>query len=644
MSQYLDEQGRPLRLGTKLGEGGEGAVYRLTGQSSQAIKVYTAPLSVERIQKIRILAQLNRPDIGRFTAWPTGLVMDERGRARGLLLPVVERGKDIHHLYTPSSRRQHFPEATWRFLVHVGSNVARAFHAVHSLGLVIGDVNPGSILVLNDGTVRLIDVDSFQVPAPGGQTLLCTVAVPLFLPPELQKAPLQSTIRSPNHDAFGLAVTIFQLLMLGRHPYAGRYLGAGEMPIERAIAENRFAYGTQAAARDMKRPPNAVGMEILPDSVAALFEAAFTPGATPRSRPSAEDWVQALQGMVANLTQCGRSPAHHYPKSTSACPWCPLEQAAGVLLFGTPKARSPQKYESDYQRLLHLVGAVAQPQPLAPATRIRRVAANPAARSATKTPGSAWSGYIIGVLLILGGVALAPVGVLFIALGAAAIVLGVSTSRRRRLTWVDAYRAAKTEYASAARQLDQANSFPGYVAARTAAQQASQSWDDLPRVQAQKHQKLERNKRQTQLQQFLQRQMIEKAVIAGIGPGRVAMLSAYGIDTAFDLVATRIAQVPQFGPVLTDRLVSWRHACERAFVYDASRPLPRETVRQLEREIEDDRRRLVEDLRRAHHAMEQAKSSEAEAAAAAVQRLATAAHALRQAEADVLAATGNVPG
>jgi DNA-binding helix-hairpin-helix protein with protein kinase domain len=272
------------------------------------------------------------------------------------------------------------------------------------------------------------------------------------------------------------------------------------------------------------------------------------------------------------------------------------------------------------------------------------VAANPAARSATKTPGSAWSGYIIGVLLILGGVALAPVGVLFIALGAAAIVLGVSTSRRRRLTWVDAYRAAKTEYASAARQLDQANSFPGYVAARTAAQQASQSWDDLPRVQAQKHQKLERNKRQTQLQQFLQRQMIEKAVIAGIGPGRVAMLSAYGIDTAFDLVATRIAQVPQFGPVLTDRLVSWRHACERAFVYDASRPLPRETVRQLEREIEDDRRRLVEDLRRAHHAMEQAKSSEAEAAAAAVQRLATAAHALRQAEADVLAATGNVPG
>jgi DNA-binding helix-hairpin-helix protein with protein kinase domain len=209
LSRLLDEQGRPLRLGHKLGEGGEGAVYRLAGHSSKAIKVYASPLTVERAQKIKILTQFSQTDINRFTAWPSGLVLDEKGRARGLLLPVVEHGKDIHHLYTPSSRRKHFPTANWRFLVHVSRNVARAFGAVHALGLVIGDVNPGSILVLGDGTVRLIDVDSFQVPVPGGRPLLCTVAVDLFLPPELHQAPLNSVVRTPDHDAFGLASQFF---------------------------------------------------------------------------------------------------------------------------------------------------------------------------------------------------------------------------------------------------------------------------------------------------------------------------------------------------------------------------------------------------------------------------------------------------
>ena len=43
------------------------------------------------------------------------------------------------------------------------------------------------------------------------------------------------------HDAFGLAVLIFQILFMGRHPYSGHFLGSGEMPIERAIREHRFA-------------------------------------------------------------------------------------------------------------------------------------------------------------------------------------------------------------------------------------------------------------------------------------------------------------------------------------------------------------------------------------------------------------------
>jgi len=642
LSRLVDEQGRPLRLGHKLGEGGEGAVYRLAGHSSQAIKVYASPLAAERAKKIRILTRFSQTDIGRFTAWPSGLVLDEKGQPRGLLLPVVEHGKDIHHLYTPSSRRKHFPTANWRFLVHVSGNIARAFAAVHALGLVIGDVNPGSILVLGDGTVRLIDVDSFQVPVPGGRPLLCTVAVSLFLPPELNQAPLDSVVRTPDHDAFGLAITIFQLLMLGRHPYAGRFLGVGEMPIERAIAEHRFAFGTHAADRQMQRPPNTVGMEILPSRVAALFESAFAPPAHRRLRPSAREWVQTLDQLAVELAHCRRNPMHYYPRSGSLCPWCNFEQSTGVLLFGVPATASTQRYENEYQQLVGLIAAVPRPVPnLVAATS--GVVVNPAAQEAAKTPSLAWGSYLLGLLLMVGELVLLPRGGLFILLGAVVLVFGAGACRQRRKPWIDAYRAAKSEETDAAAELERANRFPAHAAALAAATRASRLWDGLPSLRAERYRQLEKNKRQEQLQQFLQTQRIESARIKGIGAGRVAMLSAYGIDTAGDIEIQRVQQVPQFGPVLADRLVAWRQEREHAFVYDPSRPLPREAVIRLEKEIEDAQRRLVDDVRRALRALEAARASEPAAAVTAAQRLHAAKLVLLQAEVDVLAATGRAP-
>lgn len=45
------------------------------------------------------------------------------------------------------------------------------------------------------------------------------------------------------------------MLFMGRHPFAGRYLGSGEMPIPRAIKECRFAYGARRTAVQMEKPP-----------------------------------------------------------------------------------------------------------------------------------------------------------------------------------------------------------------------------------------------------------------------------------------------------------------------------------------------------------------------------------------------------
>ena len=186
--------------------------------------------------------------------------------------------KDIHHLYGPKSRVRDFPRADWRFLVRASANIARAFAVVHDADCVIGDVNHGSILIGEDATVSLIDCDSFQVNTPT-QRFLCEVGVETFTPPELQGIPFKGVVRTPNFDNFGLAVMVFHLLFMGRHPFAGRYSGVGEMPIARAIKECRFAYSANHKSMQMDRPPGTPPLSFVGSEIAQFFEDAFSPAA-----------------------------------------------------------------------------------------------------------------------------------------------------------------------------------------------------------------------------------------------------------------------------------------------------------------------------------------------------------------------------
>ena len=48
------------------------------------------------------------------------------------------------------------------------------------------------------------------------------------------------------------------------------------------------------------------------------------------------------------------------------------------------------------------------------------------------------------------------------------------------------------------------------------------------------------------------------------------MLRSWGIDTAADVDAGKIADIPGFGKNLTDKLVIWRDMKDKAFNYNAA--------------------------------------------------------------------------
>lgn len=330
MLTFYDSQNQPHILGEQIGRGGEGEVFSLSEDFTVVAKIYHAPVEEEKAKKLRWMAQNKDEKLLKVAAWVIDVLRDKPdGKVVGFLMPNI-RAKEIHELYSLKSRRVYFPDATWHFLVHTAANVARGFYSLHKNAHVMGDVNHGNCVVLADGTVKLIDCDSYSIKTENFR-YRCEVGVATHLAPELQKADLGEIEREANHDNFGLAVIIFQLLFLGRHPFAGNYTGAEDKSLEDCIAEYRFAYGEKAKFYQVKQPPGTLSLNQVSPRVAELFERAFS--TENKNRPEPKEWIEALEDLSDNLEQCSFHPGHLYFNQLTNCPWCAIESQTGVMLF-----------------------------------------------------------------------------------------------------------------------------------------------------------------------------------------------------------------------------------------------------------------------------------------------------------------------
>ncbi|MEQ1895710.1 MAG: hypothetical protein ABL998_24485, partial [Planctomycetota bacterium] len=220
--RLYDRAGVEVRLGPELAQGGEGVVHELAAYPGFVAKLYHQPPDADKAQKLAVMVAGKTKGLCAHAAWPVELLSAERGGpVLGLVLPRISGYHDLHLLYGPRSRLANFPLAGWAHLVRAAANLARAFAVVHEHGHVLGDVNDKVALVNAQALVKLIDCDGFQI-RHGQGVFTCDVGVLSHQPPELQGvASFRGLKRSENHDAFGLAVLVFQLLFLARHPFSG---------------------------------------------------------------------------------------------------------------------------------------------------------------------------------------------------------------------------------------------------------------------------------------------------------------------------------------------------------------------------------------------------------------------------------------
>ena len=314
--------GESYRLGPEVGSGGEGVVHAIAQRPELLAKIYRqTPHASSRSRSFALWRGPGRPRCWLIAALPTECLKSPSGVTVGFTMPRIADARGIHELYSPRARVRHFPSADFRFLVHVAANVARLVAAIHADGLHHWRCQPRQHSRSQRRHSRRHRLRF--LPGRGRIALSLRCRCRAFHRPRATREALGSIRRTPNHDAFGLAVLIFHLLFMGRHPFAGRYLGKGEMPIEKAIAESRFAYSADTRRTRMPPPPLTLPLAGAGPATAELFERAFHPNSRTGGRPTPEDWIRVLDALKDSLSVCSSVPWHQYSSTLTECPWCP---------------------------------------------------------------------------------------------------------------------------------------------------------------------------------------------------------------------------------------------------------------------------------------------------------------------------------
>lgn len=616
-STLYDGNGSSYRLAREIGRGAEGAVWSMEGHGDRLAKVYLRGMDNAQAAKITTMCRLRTEALNNISAWPMSLLMSSRGgKPAGLLMRKVSDSQPIHNLYGIKSRLRTFPEAQLPFLIHVAANAARAFATIHSAGQVVGDVNHSNLMVARNGTVAMIDCDSFQI-TDGQKVFYCEVGVPEFTPPELQGTSFRNIMRTAQHDAFGLSILIFYLLFLGRHPFMGVYNRASDdiMSLDQAIGQYKFPYMFGLTSTDVKLPSFVPRLSDYPTELGHLFVRSFTKEAISKGRPAAAEWVTALTKLSQALKTCTINPNHQFFAGLSGCAWCRMEGVLGTPIFGIKVAVVGSHGFSLAAIWAEVDSIKALPESLTKPdlTRIRdNYSPDPTIPGIARNRRMHRVASILIIAIIsVASVAAFPGFVAFVAI-LLSLVFGVnfwSKGNRSAKSFIDKYNSALKAYRDSELEFDRSTAIPpSFVKIRSELETQKREFEGLAGEKSRRLAHLNASREAKQRQHFLERFRIEDESIPFIGPKSKMILYTWGILDASDIDPNKIDAIKGFGTVKVQALVEWRRSKEKQFRFDPKKPIDPRDLNALEQEFAQKTLMLEKALRQGPQNLRQALS------------------------------------
>lgn len=281
--------GIPIRLTEKIGDGGEGIVYKTNKSENVVAKIYyNKKLTSHKQSKIEkiIAAGLSIDGV----CFPLARLHNSKSLFVGYLMPKAEGVKLGTSVFRGEKGMTRF-FGTWTRsdLVSLAITILYTIKKIHDLGILIGDINGLNILVKSPTKVFFVDTDSFQI-----NEYPCPVGTSDFTAPEIQGKDYKFFMRSIGNENFAIAVLLFKLLMFGESPYA-QHGGSG---IEHNIKTGDFSFPFNGKSNN-KMPNGDWGYfwSHLPVELQELFYRTFKKGESmydERMRPGVEVWLKEL--------------------------------------------------------------------------------------------------------------------------------------------------------------------------------------------------------------------------------------------------------------------------------------------------------------------------------------------------------------
>lgn len=561
--------------GRELGKGGEGSVYELQSHRGFVLKKYNEPLTLDKVKKLELMVAMRSPSIEAYAAWPVDIVKDSTGTVCGFVMKKLTGYVPLHHVFSPMDRKKMFPDKGYNFLVHVARNVATAFYKLHEAGLVVGDVNEGNILISSSGMAAFIDCDSFQVKGISNY-FFCEVGVPRYTPPELlKKQSFEEVIRTTNTDNFSLAVLIFQLLFLGRHPFAGRHKSAADIDEETAIRQKQFAYSLENKKRKLAPPPDSFSITNLPDELVTLFHRAFEQD----DRPSPVQWVKALDGLLTDTATCDITRLHTYPALLTECPWCLFRKQKGIMYFLDDSYFEAQTILGNIESFIQGFRPerpvikkldLSTPLPLLTPSAIEKKFVNAKRLRTFRTF------FMLGLSTLIFIYAIWAIDVSFVLGAGISYLTSYAVYKFSRLTkllntegdnLMNTYNSLRNKLSFMIREYESPADMATFDKGVATLQQLIHDFRRLPDELERRRRIMEDKLYNEQLDDYLWEFSIDDHAIPGIGAAKKNALYNNGFRNAAQLSKLPSTKVPGIGPAFEQVLMTWRRQMSAGFVY-----------------------------------------------------------------------------
>ncbi len=320
-----DEYGNKYTLTEQIGEGGQGAVYRVNQGAGRnlAIKIrkdetgegilkdekaYVSTMRmVRRIMALPMIDQIAFP-IAMLQKPCCGYVMrfmDRLVPVAKYMVPEATSGEEMLKEYFEAKGGL---EKKIRML----DNLARVLRQLHNHGIVYGDLSPGNIFVSRDDMeyqAWLIDIDNLRYESDNN---IC-IGTPRYMAPEI----FNGTRNTMASDCYSFALIAFECLTWSK-PFNGTIIyeepddDFGACP-EDLMDSGDIPYIFEGSPRNQPVTGFQKNIRLLiTDELYDLFMRTFSEEGrkNPFRRPGMNEWARAFSNASASLVRCRGKHMH----------------------------------------------------------------------------------------------------------------------------------------------------------------------------------------------------------------------------------------------------------------------------------------------------------------------------------------------